>query len=244
MKNNEGPKTLLEAVKYFADEDVCVRTLSALRWPDGVVPCPNCQKTDHYYLATRRVWKCKACKKQFSIKVGTIFEDSPISLTKWLPAVWMICGAKNGISSYEIHRALGVTQKTAWFMLHRIRLAMSAGNFGKLNGEVEADETFVGGKARNQHAWQRVGKGRGSQDKAAVHGMIERGGKVVATTVPNLTGPTLRGNIERFVHPSATVYTDEFKAYAMLGKKFDHHFVDHAVEYVVDRVHTNSIENF
>ena len=242
--NSKGPKTLLEAIKYFADEDTCVKTLSALRWPDGVIGCPSCGNSEHYYLAKRRVWKCKACSRQFSIKVGTIFEDSPISLTKWLPCMWMICGAKNGISSYEVHRALGVTQKTAWFMLHRIRLAMQAGDFGQLNGEVEADETFVGGKAKNQHKWQRKGKGRGSKGKAAVHGMIERGGKVVATTVPNLEGPTLRGNIERYVAPTATIYTDEFKAYALLNRTFDHHIVDHTIEYVNERVHTNTMENF
>ena len=129
-------------------------------------------------------------------------------------------------------------------MLHRIRLAMESGSIEKLNGEVESDETFVGGKAKNQHKWQRKGKGRGSQGKAAVHGMIERGGRVVATTVPNLEGPTLRGNIERYVAPTATIYTDEFKAYALLGRKYDHHVIDHVVSYVEGNIHTNSIENF
>ncbi len=189
-------------------------------------------------------WNCNGCRKQFSVKTGTIFEESPIKFSKWLPAMWLIVNAKNGISSCELARSLDVTQKTAWFMLHRIRLAMDNGSIDKLNGEVEADETFIGGKARNQHAWQRVGKGRGSQGKAAVHGMIERGGKVVATTVPDLTGWTLKSNVFKHVHSNATLYTDEFKAYAGLGRKFDHHIVDHTVEYVNERIHTNSIENF
>ncbi len=132
MEQIDGPKTLIEAIRYFEDEDVCIRTLSAIRWPDGVIGCSTCRNTEHYYLASRRIWKCKACKRQFSIKVGTIFEDSPIKLSKWLPAMWTICGAKNGVSSYDIHRSLGITQKSAWFMLHRIRLAMRAGSLDKL----------------------------------------------------------------------------------------------------------------
>lgn len=195
-------------------------------------------------MESRRSWNCNGCRKQFSAKTGTIFEESPIPFSKWLPAMWLIVNAKNGISSCELARSIGVTQKSAWFMLHRIRLAMESGSIDKLNGEVEADETFVGGKAKNQHKWQREGKGRGSQGKAAVHGMIERGGKVVATTVPNLTGWTLKANVFQYVHPSATLYTDEFKAYAGLGKHFDHQVIDHMVSYVEGNVHTNSIENF
>src|SRR5918998_4173675 len=146
------PKTLLEAVRYFADLDVATEFFASLRWPDGPA-CPRCGLIDekHYYLKTRRVWKCRGCQKQFSVKVGTIFEDSPIGLDKWLPAMWMVGNCKNGVSSYEIARALGVTQKTAWFMLHRIRLAMQQGSVEKLSGEVEVDETYIGGKARNMH---------------------------------------------------------------------------------------------
>ncbi len=238
------PKTLLEATRELLNPERAHEYLKQLRWPEGIIGCPSCGGIEHYYLATQRRWKCKLCKRQFSVKVGTIFEDSKLGLDKWLLAVWLVVNCKNGVSSCEIARSLGVTQKTAWFMDHRIRKALENGTFEKLNGEVEADETFVGGKARNQHKWQRAGKGRGSQGKAAVHGMIERGGKVIATTVQDLTGPTLRGNIEKYVHPSATVYTDEFKAYELLGKKFDHHVVDHMVEYVNENVHTNSIENF
>src|ERR1044071_6669844 len=180
-----GPKTLQQAIVYFSNPDNCISYLAARRWPDGVV-CPNCGSKNVTYMASRRVWQCKARhpKAQFSIKVGTIFEDSPLGLDKWLPAVWMIAGCKNGISSYEIHRALGVTQKTAWFMLHRIRLAMQEGD-GKLCGEVEVDETFIGGKARNMHAKKRKENihGRGPQDKSIVFGMVERGGKVRAAHV-------------------------------------------------------------
>ncbi len=146
------PKTLLEAIRYFSDLDVAVQFFAGLRWPDGPT-CPACGLVDtkHYYLKTRRVWKCRSCKKQFSVKVGTIFEDSPLGMDKWLPAMWMLVNCKNGKSSYELARDLGVQQKTAWFMLQRLRLAMQTGTFEKLSGEVEADETFVGGKARNMH---------------------------------------------------------------------------------------------
>src|SRR5438552_230106 len=144
MENNpETPQTLLETIRYFSDPDTCLNFVAELRWPDGPV-CPECQGKELSFLSTRRLWKCKSCKKQFSVKVGTIFEDSPLGLDKWLGAVWLIANAKNGISSYEIHRALGVTQKSAWFMLHRVRLAMQTGTFEKMTGTVEADETFVG----------------------------------------------------------------------------------------------------
>lgn len=146
----EMPKTLLDAVTYFSDRDVCINFVKELRWPEGVI-CPECGGLDHSYLKTRHIWKCKACKKQFSIKVGTIFEDSALPLSKWLTAFWLIVTAKNGISSYEIHRALGVTQKTAWFMLQRVRTAMHTATFEKMSGEIEADETFIGGKAANMH---------------------------------------------------------------------------------------------
>lgn len=169
------PKTLLEAIRYFADLDVATEYVAKLRWPDGPV-CPKCGVLDekHYYIKSRRLWKCRACKKQFSIKVGTIFEDSPIGLDKWLAAIWMIANCKNGVTSYEIHRAIGVTQKTAWFMLHRIRLAMQTGTFEMLSGEVEADETCIGVKARNMHKSKRAEKitGRGASGKVAVMGLL------------------------------------------------------------------------
>src|ERR1700719_1362733 len=150
MSKNAKPTSLIEEIRYFSDLDVCTDFVANLRWPDGPV-CPRCGSTEYSYLTTRRLWKCKGCKKQYSVKLGTIFEDSPLGLDKWLPAIWLLANSKNGISSYELHRALGVTQKTAWFMLSRIRLAMQTKSFTKLKGEVEADETFIGGKRANMH---------------------------------------------------------------------------------------------
>src|SRR5215217_5352791 len=162
MAKTPLPETLLEAVRYFSDLDVATEFVAKLRWPNGPV-CPRCGCVEYSYLTTRRLWKCKGCKKQYSVKLGSIFEDSPLGLDKWLPAIWLIANSKNGISSHELGRALGVTQKSAWFMLHRIRLAMQTGSFDKLDGEVEVDETFIGGKARNMHAAARndrfAGKG-------------------------------------------------------------------------------------
>lgn len=182
------PTTLQEAIIYFADPDVCVRFLADLRWPDGPV-CPNCDGREHSYLTTRRLWKCKNCKKQFSVKVGTVFEDSALPLSKWLPAVWMIANSKNGISSHELGRALGMTQKSAWFVLHRIRLAMQSGSFNKLDGEIEVDESYIGGKARNMHRdrWHAVSKGKGSgrsAAKALAVGVLQRDGQVRAAVLP------------------------------------------------------------
>src|SRR6266436_4367902 len=172
------PSCLIEAVRYFSDLDVANEYVAQLRWPNGPV-CPRCGSTEHSYLTTRRIWKCKACKRQFSVKVGTIFEDSPLGLDKWLPAVWLAANSKNGISSHELGRALGTTQKSAWFMLHRIRLAMQMGSLDNFEGEVEVDETFIGGKARNMHKHVRARKitGTGGKDKAIVAGALRRGGK-------------------------------------------------------------------
>ncbi len=188
------PQTLVEAIRHFADPDVALATMVELRWPEGVC-CPTCGRNDVRFIATRRVWECKSVhpKKQFSAKLGTIFEDSPLSLDKWFVAIWMIANCKNGVSSYEVHRALGVTQKTAWFMLHRIRLAMETGSFIKSDGEFEADETFVGGKAANMHKSRKAKTilGTGATGKAVVMGVLRRGSQaehskvVVAKHVPN-----------------------------------------------------------
>src|SRR5213594_1949423 len=171
MSTKRKPQNLLEAVRYFSDLDVCTDYVAKLRWPNGPM-CPRCGSLDHSYISTRRVWKCKACKKQYSVKVGTIFEDSALGLDKWLPAVWLIANSKNGISSHELGRSLGITQKSTWFMLHRIRLAMQTGTFQKLSGEVEVDETYIGGKARNMHKRDRerkiTGRGRQSGNQTAV----------------------------------------------------------------------------
>jgi transposase-like protein len=194
------------------------------------------------------MWKCKTCKKQFSVKVGTIMEDSPIGLDKWLAAIWLIANCKNGISSYEISRALGITQKSAWFLLHRIRLAMQSGTFEKLSGQVEADETFIGGKARNMHVGRRIQKikGTGGSGKIAVMGLLERHGEVRTRVIDNRKRHTLHKAIHNFVEPGTEVFTDAFKSYDGLGSDYVHQMIDldHAEKYVDGHVHTNGIENF
>ncbi len=219
------PKTLIEAIRYFADPDIALRTMVELRWPTGV-HCPTCGRTDVRFIATRRMWECKEKhpRKQFSTKVGTIFEDSPIDLGKWFVAIWMVANCKNGISSYEMHRALGVTQKTAWFMDHRIRLAMKTGSFLKMSGEVEADETLIGGLAKNMHKHirERKIKGTGGSGKEAVMGIVERGtedksSRIKTVHVPNVRRATLAPEIRTAGTPGATVYTDGLKSYLGLS---------------------------
>lgn len=194
------PQTLLEAIRYFTNPDNCLNFMIMLRWPNGIT-CPACESKEANFIKTRRLWICKACKKNFTVKKGTIMEDSPIGLDKWLAAIWMIANDKNGISSYEIHRGLGITQKSAWFLLHRIRLAMQNGSLEKFSGPVEADETFVGGKAKNMHKDKREAKikGRGAAGKAIVMGILERHGEVRAKVVPNTSGETLQAEIRKHV---------------------------------------------
>jgi transposase-like protein/IS1 family transposase len=244
------PKTLQEAIIYFADADTCNTFMAQLRWPDGVT-CPHCESKAVSYLSTRRKWKCmaKECHKQFSVKVGTIMEDSPIGLDKWLAAIWMIANAKNGVSSYEIHRALGVTQKSAWFLLHRIRLAMQTGTFEKMSGTVEVDETFIGGLARNMHKHKREAKitGTGGSGKAIVMGLLERhgeGSKVRAKVIFNRTRETLHDEVRSHVESGSEVMTDSYTSYMGLDAEYVHQFTDHAETYVRGNVHTNGIENF
>jgi transposase-like protein len=243
----ELPTTLLEAIRYFSDLDVANEFTASLRWPDGPV-CPSCGGTDLGYINTRRLWKCKDkdCRRQFSVKVGTIFEDSPIPLDKWLSSIWLIANAKNGISSHELGRSIGLTQKSAWFVLHRIRLAMQTGTFRKFSGDVEVDETFIGQKARNMHpeVRQRRISGTGGKDKAAVFGMIERDGEVRAMVVPNTRKRILQGAIREHVVPGSQVYSDQSHSYTGLSEDYEHATVDHAVEYVRGQVHTNTMENF
>jgi len=241
------PKTLQEAVLYFSDADNCLAYLVARRWPKGIV-CPTCGSKEVGFVASRRLFQCKTRhpKAQFSIKLGTIFEDSPLGLEKWLPAMWMIASDRNGISSWELHRALGVTQKTAWFMLHRIRLAMQDEQTGgKLAGEVEVDETFIGGKARNMHADKRSEKitGTGGQGKAIVAAVLERGGKVRAKVVGTRRKPELQAMVREHVEPGSALYSDALKSYEGLGE-FAHQVIDHAIAYVDGNVHTNNCENF
>lgn len=243
------PTNLIEAIRYFSDLDVCTEYVASLRWPDGPY-CPKCGCTEYSYLTTRRVWKCKACKHQYSVKVGTIFEESRLRLDKWLPAVWLAANTKNGISSHELARALGITQKSAWFMLHRIRLAMQAGTLEKMSGEVEVDETFVGGKVGfiKRDARERRGitkHGGGSSYKTVVMGFREREtGKVRAQVIPNAKGATLKPAVDAAVKAGSSVYTDQWNGYTGLESRFDHQTVNHAERYVDGRVHTNGIENF
>src|SRR5215210_3104606 len=242
-----APKTLLEAVRYFSDLDVATEHVAKTRWLDGPV-CPRCGVLDekHYYLKTRRLWKCRACKKQFSVKLGTIFEDSPLGLDKWLPAMWFIANCKNGISSYELARDLGIQQKSAWFVLHRIRLAMQQGSIEKLEGEVEVDETYIGGLARNMHKDKREEKitGTGTSGKIAVMGLLERHGEVRTKIVPDTKSRTLKVEVRENVEPGSEVHTDTFQSYQGLDAEYIHNVVDHAESYVRGHVHTNGLENF
>jgi len=244
----ETPSDLRNAIVYFNDVEHCREFMVELRWPDGKVKCPRCGSEHVLWIAKERVWKCygKHDHAKFSLKTGTIFEDSPIALEKWLPAAWLIINCKNGISSYELARDLKVTQKSAWFMLHRIRLAMQSGTFEKLGGEVEADETFIGGKARNMHVAQRKRRitGTGTKDKTAVMGILERGGKVRTVVVPNRRRSALQGEIRKHVEAGAALYTDALLSYNGLEGDYAHQVVDHAVQYVDGRVHTNGLENF
>src|SRR6266446_6820118 len=212
------------------------------------VRCPYCGADTVTYLASVNRYKCygKHAKAQFSLKVGTIFEDSPISLDKWLCAMWLIVNCKNGISSCEMARDLGITQKSAWFLDHRIRLALMSGTFEKLSGEVEADETFIGGKARNMHVSKRQRRitGTGGKDKTAVMGIMERGGKVRTVVIPNRRKSALQTEVKKHVEAGAALYTDALLSYEGLATDYAHQVVDHAAQYVNGRVHTNSLENF
>ncbi len=248
MKKNQ-PKTLQEAIIYFADEGNAIEYLRSRRWPDSKAICPICGSDDVRYISTRRLWECKArhLKRQFSIKVGTIFEGSPIKLSKWMCAVWMLTNCKNGVSSYEIHRALGVTQKTAWFMLQRIRLAMQdEDDGGTLDGEVEVDETFIGGKARNMHKDKRAKKitGTGGKDKAIVFGMLERGGRAKAKVIKSRKRYELQAEIRKTVRSGSSIFSDELKSYDGLATDYEHAVINHAVKYADGNVHTNGMENF
>jgi transposase-like protein len=253
----EIPKTLQQAIQYFSDEQVCIDAVSLMRWPNGP-ECPDCQTKEPYYLKTQKRWKCRECRRQFSVKVGTIFEDSPISLQKWLPALWMLVSCKNGISSYEIKRDLGVSQKTAWFMLHRLRLVIKAKNLGTKmgstdGGEVEVDESFVGGKMINMHKDRRVrlNQIRTEQqsdrypNKTVVMGILDRDARQVrAKVVPDIKRETLQNEVLQNVKYGSAVYTDSAVGYDKLHSRYIHDVVNHAEAYVRGRVHTNGLENF
>lgn len=260
------PSTQIEAVRYFSDEGRCHDFLANMRWPEGV-RCAHCQSENVGKLVvtvaksrsknpdakptTRRLWNCKACKSQFTVKTGTIFQDSPISLEKWLPAVWMICNAKNGVSSCELARAIGVTQKSAWFMGHRIRVAMREGGF-ELGGTVEADETFIGPKVKRMNKTQRAKLPkvvRGFDQKIPVQGMLQRseskhGSKVALEILEATTTPAMQKHVRSRVKKGSAIYTDAHGSYVTLRDEYDHDYVDHAVAYAKGKVHTNGLENF
>jgi transposase-like protein len=242
----ETPKTLQQAIIYFSDAKNCNDFMVAMRWPDGQVQCPRCGSENVTYLEAARVWKCysKHEKAKFSLKVGTIFEDSPLGLDKWFTAMWLIANCKNGISSYELARHLGITQKAAWHVNHRIRLAMQNGSLAKLSGHVEVDETFIGGLARNRHSTKRKHEGTGGAGKVAVMGLLERNGEVRARVVPNVQSQSLMGEVSRHIEVGSTVYSDAYRAYSSLDSEYIHNVINHAVEYVRGHVHTNGIENF
>jgi transposase-like protein len=249
MESPREPQTLQEAIVYFSVPENCLNYLMARRpeWKDGPV-CPRCGSSNVGFLKNQLRWQCsdRHPQRQFSIKVGTIMEDSPIGLDKWLAATWMILNCKNGISSCEIARALGVTQKTAWFLLHRIRLAQQGKKGGKLGGEVEVDETFIGGKSRNMHKSKRarVITGTGGKDKTIVMGMMERGGNVRAMVVGNRRRKEIQGNIREHVEAGAAIFSDELRSYEGLETDYQDAVINHAVEYVNGNVHTNGMENF
>ena len=249
----ESPRTLIEAVRVFSDLDACEQFMIGVKWADGCVTCPECGGTNIGRIASRRKFQCKAkgCRKQFSVKVGTIFEDSPLGLDKWIVCVWCITNDKNGISSYEVARALGVTQKTAWFMLHRVRVAMAQDTSDQLSGVCESDESFIGGAMKNMHKSKRaqLPPGRGTVGKTIVHGVLKRTTEDELSTVrlkvvPNQKRRTLQNEIKKHVKPGIVVYTDALKSYEGLDKLYVHEQIDHAVRYVEGEVHTNGMENF
>jgi transposase-like protein len=252
VEHMKPPKTLQQAIQYFSDYNNCRQFMIAVRWPDGKVRCPYCGSDKVTHLEKARLYRCYGDhpKQKFSLKIGTVMEDSPIPLEKWLPAMWMLCNCRNGVSSYEIHRALGVTQKSAWFMMHRIRLAMQDGSIVKLggdSGEVEADETFIGGKARNMHRDVRARKvsGQGTKNHhAIVMGIVERGGKIRAQVIQDRNRKTVNTMVKENVKAGSALFTDEHGGYYGLAREYQHQVVDHAVRYVDGKIHTNSMENF
>jgi len=243
------PTTLQSAIAFFADPQRAFEAAVEFRWPGGNVTCPRCGEAKHSFIKTRRLWFCYVCKKQFTVKVGTVMEDSPIGLDKWMTAIWMLANCKNGISSYELAKVLGVRQNSAWFMLHRIREAMKGDEAYKFGdgGPVESDEAFIGPNPRKMHKDRRTKAHAGGRycNKTAVHGLLDRELRQVrAKVMPNVKRETLQNAILNNVSPSAKIFTDESVAYMGLEKKFIHEVVDHSREYVRGQVHTNGLENF
>lgn len=253
-RNFNAKSGLMDAIRYFSDPMVCLETVRDAKWPDGPI-CPRCNEKKVSFIKTRMLWTCLSCRKQFSVKVGTIFEDSAVPLDKWMVAMWMLANCKNGISSYEVARAIKVTQRTAWFMLQRIRKAMQNGSLMKLGtdgGEVEVDETFIGGKARNMHKSKKTrvrmatdSKSlQGGGGKTVVVGMLERGKQVRAQVIPNRSAVHMQSAILANVQPGAEIMSDEFASGWRMDNVYDHKVVNHLEKYVDGKVHTNGMENF
>lgn len=242
------PETQLEAIVYFSDPLVCHEFMVKTRW-QGEVKCPRCGSSEvGVFSGKRMVSNCKSCKKQFTVKVGTIFEDSPLPLTKWLPAVWMICNAKNGVSSCELGRSIGVTQKTAWFMLHRIRKAMQDGSFDRMGGQVESDETFIGGKSRFMHK-ARKKQHSGWKGMTPVQGLLERtagskASRVKLKVLKTTRSHEVQGNVREYVLKGSELHTDALRSYIGMNQDYVHQVIDHAICYAKGHVHTNGLENF
>ncbi|WP_374309153.1 IS1595 family transposase [Methylocella sp.] len=243
LKNFDSLFDLMEA---FPDEQACVDHLRAIRWRDGEF-CPHCGDNRVYHFSDRKTFKCGACKARFSIKVGTIFEDTKLPLRKWFMAIWLITNHPKGIASVTLAKDLKITQKTAWFVLHRLRHAARAASFNApLKGDVEADTTFVGGKEKNKHADKKTPGSQGGANKAVVLGVIERDGELRAEHVGDAKAKTLQGNIRRNVKAGSAVLTDEDSAFIGLDRDFNHLTVNHSKgEYVRlgGFVHTNGIES-
>ena len=248
------PKTLMDAIRYYSDEQVCIDTVAAMRWPEGKPVCPKCGTAEgnrkHYWLKNQKRWKCYACRKQFSVKVDSVFEDSPIGLDKWLVALWMLCNCKNGVSSHEISRELGIAQQHAWHMLHRLRLALGESVECKMggNGPVEIDETFIGPDPRKMHSKRREEryKALNARPKVPVMGMLDRELRQIrAKVVPNVKRETLQNAILEQIEKGSTVYTDRAPGYDNLAaREYIHETVNHVEEYVRGQIHTQGIENF
>jgi transposase-like protein len=239
--------TLQEAITYFSNPVNCREYVVARRWPSGVT-CPTCGSDKVRFSEKHNRWQCGAhhAKRQFTVKIGTIFEDSPLGLDKWLCAMWQVVNCKNGVSSYEVHRAIGVTQKTAWFMDHRIRLALRMGSFEKMAGEIEVDESFIGGKSRNMHIEKRATRitGTGGKDKTAVMSILKRGGEIRTTVIPNRKKNALQAEVRKNVQAGSALYSDALQSYEGLSAEYAHQVIDHAVAYVDGKVYTSNLEKY